>query len=80
MHVRGFSRHSSSNVNPKHAGGFLGVIERIDHLVELGVNTVELLPVFEFDETAYHKPRLCNYWGYSSEHFFCPMNRYSSSI
>ncbi|MCU0596521.1 MAG: 2-hydroxyacyl-CoA dehydratase, partial [Desulfobacterota bacterium] len=49
MHVRGFTRHPSSAV--RFPGTYAGVREKIPHLVELGVNCVELLPIFEFDET-----------------------------
>lgn len=82
MHVRGFTNHPSSGV--KNKGKYLGIIEKIPHLVDLGINAVELLPVFEFDET--RNPRkdpttnrkLCNFWGYATVNFFCPMNRYAT--
>ena len=45
MHVRGFAR------------SFEGVVERLDHLVDLGVNVIELMPVHPFDQAD-------NYWGY----------------
>lgn len=83
MHVRGFTQHHSSGVS--HPGSFLGVIEKIDHLKSLGVNAVELLPVFEFNEAEYNccalegKDQLCNYWGYSSVSFFSLMNRYAAA-
>lgn len=83
MHVRGFTRHSSSSVN--HPGTYLGLIEKIPYLKELGVNCVELLPVFEFNECENHrknpltKERLFNFWGYSTVNFFSPMNRYAVS-
>lgn len=83
MHVRGFTQHSSSRA--KHPGTFLGVIEKIPYLKELGVNAVELLPIFEFNEcensliSPVTKKHLYNYWGYSTVNFFSPMNRYSSS-
>ena len=48
MHVRGFTRHSSSGVT--YPGTFSGIMEKIPYLKELGVNAVELMPVFEFDE------------------------------
>lgn len=80
MHVRGFTQDPSSNVEKK--GTFLGVIEKIPHLLDLGVNAVELLPIFEFNENEYSlsdplsgKP-LSQYWGYSTVNFFSPMNRY----
>lgn len=83
MHVRGFTKHPSSNV--EQPGTFLGVIDKIPHLLELGINTVELLPIHEFNESEYPRvnpftnSRLCNYWGYSTINFFSPMQRYASS-
>lgn len=68
MHVRGFTQDPSSSV--KHPGTFLGLIEKIPYLKELGINAVELLPITEFDET------LGDYWGYSPISFFALMNRY----
>lgn len=82
MHVRGFTIDSSSKV--EYPGTFLGLIEKIPHLKELGVNAVELLPVFEFNEKEnVHKDPvtklpLPNYFGYSHVSFFAPMNRYAS--
>ena len=49
MHVRAFTQDPSSHV--KHPGSFLGLIEKIPYLKELGVNAIELLPIFEFDES-----------------------------
>lgn len=83
MHVRGFTQDSSSHV--KHPGTFKGVIEKIPYLKDLGVNAVELLPVFEFDELSNKginpltKDPLYNYWGYATINFFCPMNRFADS-
>lgn len=83
MHVRGFTKHTSSKT--QHPGTFLGVIEKIPHLLDLGVNSIELLPIFEFDETEYQRinpltqERLCNYWGYSTVNFFAPMEHYAYS-
>lgn len=75
LHVGGFTNDSSSNV--KNPGTFLGLIEKIPYLKELGINTVELLPVFEFDETEVSGfdskgNKLSNYWGYSTIGFFTP--------
>jgi glycogen operon protein len=75
MHVRGFTRDSSSGV--KYPGTFAGLKEKIPHLKELGVNGVELLPVFEFDEQDSRVnpstgERLWNYWGYSTIGFYAP--------
>jgi isoamylase len=81
MHVRGFTQDPSSEA--KYPGTFLGLAEKVQHLVELGVNAVELMPVFEFNECEYKKwnpttgSPLYNYWGYSSVNFFAPMQRYA---
>lgn len=83
MHVRGFTEDASSAV--AHPGTYLGLIEKIPYLKELGVNAIELLPVAEFDEleSLYKNPitkkRLYNYWGYSPLNFFAPMQRYAVS-
>ncbi|ACZ31872.1 glycogen debranching enzyme GlgX [Xylanimonas cellulosilytica DSM 15894] len=75
-HVRGLTAHPSSGV--RYPGTFAAVREKIPYLKELGVNAVELLPVFEFDEFENWRPsadgegRLLNYWGYSTVGFFAP--------
>lgn len=82
MHVRGFTQDPSSHV--KAPGTYLGAIEKIPYLKQLGITAVELLPVYEFDEThckMIHPQtgeRLVNYWGYSPLSFFLPMSRYAS--
>jgi isoamylase len=82
MHVRGFTKDPSSRIT--HPGTFLGVIEKIPYLLDLGINAVELLPINEFNEkeyrniNPYNQKTLCNYWGYSPIQFFSPMNRYAS--
>ncbi len=82
LHLRGYTRHSSSQT--AHPGTFLGMIEKISHLKNLGINAVELLPIFEFDEMECDRcaiegrKRLGNYWGYSSLSFFAPMGRYAA--
>ncbi|XP_024024358.1 isoamylase 3, chloroplastic isoform X1 [Morus notabilis] len=84
MNVRAFTADESSELDPDIRGSYLGVIEKIPHLLELGVNAVELLPIFEFDELEFQRrpnPRdhMINTWGYSTVNFFAPMSRYSSS-
>jgi isoamylase len=75
-HVRGFTRHETSGV--KYPGTFAGLREKTPYLKELGVNCIELMPIFEFDEFEYDRTnpetgeRLYNYWGYSSIGFFAP--------
>jgi isoamylase len=82
-HVRGLTMNPSSDV--PHPGSFLGVAEMIPYLKELGVTSLELLPVQEFDylENPRKDPltgeRLRNYWGYSTISFFAPKGSYSSS-
>ncbi|KAJ6939511.1 isoamylase 3 [Populus alba x Populus x berolinensis] len=83
MNVRAFTVDKSSGLDPSIRGSYLGLIEKIPHLLELGVNAVELLPVFEFDEFEFQRrpnPRdhMINTWGYSTINFFAPMNRYAS--
>ncbi|MFN0069973.1 MAG: glycogen debranching protein GlgX [Chloroflexota bacterium] len=83
MHVRGFTKHASSDV--KQPGTFLGVAEKIPYLQSLGVTAVELLPVMEFDDTEVlgQNPQdgspLVNYWGYSTLGFFAPDSRYCAN-
>ncbi len=78
VHVGGFTKSPSSGVT--HPGTFLGLIEKIPYLQSLGVTAVELLPVFDFDDTeplrmVDGKP-LVNYWGYSTLGFFSPHHGY----
>ena len=82
MHVRGFTYDPSSGV--KCPGTFAGIMEKIPYLKELGINAVELMPVFEFDETKEMREvdghKVLNYWGYNTVSFFAPNTSYSSSI
>lgn len=77
MHVRGFTRHESSGVSTEKRGTYLGLIEKIPYLKDLGITAVELLPVFQFDEQDC-PPGLINYWGYAPVSFFAPHSGYSS--
>jgi glycogen operon protein len=77
-HVRGFTQSPTSGV--RHPGTFAGLIEKIPYLQDLGITAVELLPVFDFDETAVlrfvdGKP-VHNYWGYSTIGYFAPQSSY----
>ncbi len=80
-HVRGFTMSPESEARRK--GSFAGIVEMIPYLKKLGVNCVELLPVFEFDEQEnqlfVEGKRLYNYWGYSSVCFFAPKAGYAVS-
>ncbi|MGB7977691.1 MAG: isoamylase [Chlamydiales bacterium] len=73
MHVRGFTKDPSSGV--KAPGTYLGMIEKIPYLKKLGVNGVELMPIFGFDQK--NSKNGVNYWGYNSLHFFIPMSWYA---
>ncbi len=81
MHVRSFTMDESSGV--KHKGTYYGIVEKIPYLKELGVNCVELLPIFEFDEFENSRvvqgETLYNYWGYSTVNFFSPKAGYASA-
>ncbi|MCL2253225.1 MAG: alpha-amylase family glycosyl hydrolase [Lachnospiraceae bacterium] len=82
LHVRGFTQHLSSEV--KNPGTFDGIIEKIPYLKELGINAVELMPVFEFDEMLsfrnHNGNELIDYWGYNSVSFFAPNTSYASTM
>jgi isoamylase len=73
MHVGGFTRNPNSKVPTGRRGTFLGVINKIPYLKELGVTAVELMPVQQFDPT---EP---NYWGYMTLNFFSPHAAYATS-
>ncbi|RKX23062.1 MAG: glycogen debranching enzyme GlgX [Candidatus Zixiibacteriota bacterium] len=81
LHVRGFSRHKSSQV--KYPGTYAGLVEKIPYLKSLGITAVELLPINEFSEIDSGRidPRtgkpLLNYWGYNSITFFAPKASYA---
>ena len=83
MHVRGFTAHPSSEVSAP--GTYAGIIDKIPYLKELGINCVELLPIFEFDEweNSRRHPEtgelLLNYWGYSTLGFFAPKAGYAAT-
>ena len=78
LHVGGFTQHSSSGV--QRPGTFLGLIEKIPYLKELGVTHIELLPVIAFDDQdvppAVEARNLRNYWGYSPHSFYSPHPHY----
>ncbi|MDR2659767.1 MAG: glycogen debranching protein GlgX [Spirochaetaceae bacterium] len=81
-HVRGLTMSPTSGA--EHPGTYLGVVEKIPYLKELGITSLELLPIHEFyeNELSAINPRtgekLKNYWGYSTVAFFAPKASYSS--
>ncbi len=76
MHIGGFTKSETSGLSKKIRGTYAGVIEKIPYLKSLGINAVELLPVFAFDNQDAPKGRT-NYWGYSPINFFAIHNAYS---
>lgn len=83
LHVRGFTRSPTSKV--RFPGTFAGLREKIPYLKELGVNCIELMPIFEFDECENENThpetgeRLLNYWGYSTVSFCAPKAGYAAT-
>lgn len=83
MHVRDYTAHSSSGVPARFRGKYAGLSEGgdsnkpLNHLVDLGVNAVELLPVHEYDNGA--SPTGTNHWGYMTSHFMSPESYYASA-
>jgi glycogen operon protein len=71
LHVKGFTARANSGVVSEKRGTFLGLIEKIPYLKELGITVVELLPVHQFD------PQEGNYWGYMTLSFFAPHQGYA---
>lgn len=84
LHVRGFTKHESSGIEENERGTFEGLRKKIPYLKELGVNAVELMPIFEFDETRDRREVngnvLLDYWGYNPISFFAPNTSYTSKL
>lgn len=78
-HVRGYTKDKSSGVSAP--GTFAGLKDKIPYLKDLGINAVELLPIFEFDEMESARVvdgvQLYNYWGYNTVSFFAPNTSYA---
>src|SRR5690606_25429976 len=81
LHVRGFTKNHPG-VAEEHRGTYLGLAAEstIEHLLDLGVTAVELLPVHHhIDDWHLVKQGLSNYWGYNTLGYFAPDLRYSAS-
>lgn len=77
VHLKGFTAHPSSGV--KNPGTYLGFMEKIPYLKDLGVNAVEFLPLHEFYVDDFLREKgLTNYWGYNSIAFFAPESSYAA--
>ncbi len=93
LHVRGFTRHSSSGVTGK--GTFLGIMEKIPYLKDLGITQVELMPAYDFNEcdriknyrsgsvdeagNYIEEEYRINYWGFKKGSYFVPKPQYTYS-
>lgn len=88
LHVQDYTA-TLGGLNPQQRGSYLGLARGglktpgglsagIDHLVELGVNAVELMPVMEYDEQTGNEAGRLNHWGYMTTNFFSPEARYAS--
>ena len=86
LHVRGFTKHVSSKA--KHKGTYLGIVDKIPYLKELGITMIELMPAYEFNEMESHvatsmkgqfsiENPVLNYWGYTSGYAFAPKASYA---
>lgn len=79
IHVRGYTKDKSSGVSVP--GTFAGLKDKIPYLKDLGINAVELMPIFEFDEMESARVvdgvQLYNYWGYNTVSFFAPNTSYA---
>lgn len=79
IHVRGYTKDKSSGVSAP--GTFAGLKDKIPYLKDLGINAVELMPIFEFDEMESARVvdgvQLYNYWGYNTVSFFAPNTSYA---
>ncbi len=77
LHVGGFTKEKASGLNNDKKGTFVGLIEKIPYLKDIGISAIELLPVFSFDPS--DAPfGLENYWGYSPLNWFTPHQNYIS--
>ena len=72
LHVRGFTMHKTSKVINK--GTFAGVVEKISYLKDLGINQIQCMPFYAFEETKHYK----NYWGYGDAYCYAIKNAYAA--
>lgn len=80
LHLRGFTKHDSSHVKEK--GTFLGLTKKIQYFKDLGINCIQLMPIYEYNEIIETKnprsPHKVNYWGYSGDNqYFSPKTSYA---
>lgn len=78
-HLRGLTIDPSSAVH--HSGGYLGLVEKIPYLRDLGITAIELMPVQEFYDPVFNGKTdlpLKNYWGYNPIALFAPKASYAN--
>jgi glycogen operon protein len=75
LHIRGLTMHPSAKVKAK--GTFAGVVEKLPYLVDLGINQIHCMPVYDFEERLRFWKK--NYWGYGPGYFFAPKASYAVS-
>jgi len=78
LHVGGFTRNPNAGIDESKRGTFLGLVDKIPYLKDLGITAVELMPVQFFDDQD-AQPGVSNYWGYSQIAFFAPYSGYGYS-
>jgi isoamylase len=78
LHVKGFTAHPSSGIDPQRRGTYAGLVEKIPYLQDLGVTAVELMPV-QAHTNDDAPPGLVNYWGYNPVSLFAPHPAYASA-
>jgi len=76
LHVKGFTANPNSGITKSKLGSYAGLVQKIPYLKELGITTVELMPVTQFDPHDVANDQLSNFWGYSPIAFFAPHNAY----
>lgn len=72
LHVRGFTKDTYSKVSAK--GTFEGIVEKLPYLKDLGINQIQCMPIYEFEECG----RIRNYWGYGEAYYFAPKSAYAA--
>lgn len=86
LHVRGFTAHSSSKV--KNPGTFSGVISKLQYINDLGVSTIILMPIYEYNERIISQEGVTNidsnqnkinFWGYTDGYYYLPKTSFSSN-
>ena len=73
LHVRGYTMEAGAKI--KHKGTFAGIVESIPYFIDLGINQLQLLPCYEYEEEG----TKINYWGYTKGYDMAPKASYAFS-